>query len=111
MSPLIRRPILRRRVRGVARRARRRALLRPRRRIFRRTRRLVFRTGVLLLIGGTAAAIKLSQRDVQRVEVHTSKSAEDLSESELLDAMKKLGIQKLELTAEDEAAIGEADAK
>ena len=66
-------------------------------------------TTAILLIGGTAAAMKLSQRDIRRIEKDTGKSADGLTEEELLAAMKKLGIKKLELTDEDEAAIEKVD--
>jgi hypothetical protein len=42
---------------------------------------------------------------VDKVEEYTGKSAEDLTEDELLDAMDRLGIQKMELNDEDKAAI------
>ena len=38
----------------------------------------------------------------------TGKPADDLNEEQLLAAMKKLGVKKLELADEDEAAIAEA---
>ena len=107
MSP-IRRRVLRRRARRIGRRAARRVVRRTGRRIRRRTRRLIVGGGMLLLVGGTAAALKLARRDVRRIEVHTDRSADDLTEEELLDAMERLGIQKLELTADDEAVIERA---
>jgi hypothetical protein len=58
-------------------------------------------TAVILLVGGTAAAIKLRQEDVRRIEQETGKSADDLTEEELLAAMEKLGIRRLELTDDD----------
>jgi hypothetical protein len=60
---------------------------------------------VLLAVGGTAAAIKLSQKDAQRIEEHTGTSVEELSDEELTGAMKDLGIQSAELTAEDKASL------
>jgi len=60
---------------------------------------------VLLAAGGTAAAIKMSQGDAQRIEQDTGVPPEEMTEEELLDAMEKLGIQKLELTDEDQAAM------
>ena len=39
------------------------------------------------------------------MEEYTGKPAEDLSETELENAMDELGIQDLELSSEDEAAI------
>jgi hypothetical protein len=64
---------------------------------------------VLLAVGGTAAAIKLSQKDAQRIEDHTGTSVEELSDQELTGAMKELGIQSAELTPEDKAAISTAE--
>ena len=62
-----------------------------------------------MMIGGAYSSYKLSKQDVQQVEQYTGKSAEDLTEAELENAMDELAIQDLELTPEDEAAI-EADA-
>ena len=57
------------------------------------------------MVGGAYSSYKLSTQDVQQVEQYTGKSAEDLAEQELEEAMDDLGIQDQELTAEDEAAI------
>jgi len=62
---------------------------------------------VLLLFGG-AAAYKLHRDDARRIETATGKSATDLTEKEFLVAMKKLGIQKLELSEEDKTAVNQA---
>ncbi len=43
----------------------------------------------------------LAEEDVKRIEAHAGQPAEALTEEQLLAAMKKLGIQKLEL--DDEA--------
>ena len=61
------------------------------------------------MIGGAYSSYKLSQQDVQQIEQHTGKNADDLTEAELESAMDDLGIQDMELTPEDEAAI-EAEA-
>ena len=50
-------------------------------------------------------AYKLYDDDVGRVERETGKPVKDLSEKEILAAMKRLGIQKLEVTPEDNGAI------
>ncbi len=63
---------------------------------------------VLLAVGGTAAAIKLSQKDAQSIEQHTGTSVEELTDEELTGAMQDLGIQSAELTAEDKAALAAA---
>jgi hypothetical protein len=60
---------------------------------------------VLLAVGGTAAAIKLTQKDAQRIEEHTGASVEELTEEELVAAMKDLGIQSIELDDNDRAII------
>ena len=99
------------RARRAGRRAGRRAARRTTRRIVRRRwrRRIVVGGAVLLAAGGTAAAIKLSQRDTQRIEQDTGVSAEELTEEELLDAMERLGIEKLELTPDDQSALGSSE--
>ena len=62
-----------------------------------------------MMIGGAYSSYKLSKQEVQQVENHTGKSADDLTEEEMEAALDDLGIQDQELTAEDEAAI-EAEA-
>ncbi len=90
--------------RRTARRTTRRTVHRSRRRF--RRRRLLIGGATLLLVGGAAyGAIKLSQKDTERVEDYTGKNAEDLSEEELVAAMESLGIQSIELTDEDKVAI------
>ena len=59
-----------------------------------------------MAVGGAAyGAVKLSQKDAQRVEEHTGSSVEELSEEELVAAMKELGIESIELSDEDKAAL------
>ncbi len=61
---------------------------------------------VLLAIGGAAyGAVKLTQKDSQRIEEHTGASVEELTEEELVQAMKDLGIQSIELDENDQAAL------
>jgi hypothetical protein len=74
----------------------------------RRRRRLLVGGMVLLTVGGTAAAIKLSQKDVQRIEQHTGAAVDELEEQELTNAMRDLGIQSAALTPEDKAALAAA---
>ncbi|MEJ2735804.1 MAG: SHOCT domain-containing protein [Anaerolineae bacterium] len=89
--------------RRVARRTARRTTRRVMRR--RRRRRILVGGMVLLAVGGTAAAIKLTQKDAQRIEEHTGASVEELTEEELVQAMKDLGIQSIELDDNDRAII------
>ena len=58
----------------------------------------------LLLLYGPAA-YKLRQSDVERVQRDTGTSADALTEAELVSAMERLGIRRLELTAEDRSAF------
>jgi len=98
-------PMRRRMVRRAIRGPIRRNIRRTRRILWRTTRRLIFGTSVILLIGGSYAIYKLTQNDIQRIEQETGKSAENMTENELKKAMKKLDIQKLELTSEEQAEI------
>ena len=93
--------------RRVARRTARRTSRRTVRRTMRRRRRRRVMVGgmVLLAVGGAAAAVKLTQKDAQRIEQHTGTPVEELSDEELTGAMKDLGIQSAELTVEDKAAL------
>jgi len=85
-----------RRGRTVRRRSRRRV-----RRHRRRRRRRILLVGGLIAFG----AYKLSKRDVQRVEEHTGKDAEELSDQELEQAMDELGIEKQKRDAADQEYI------
>lgn len=87
--------------------------LRPARRMLRRWRRRRLMRGPfsLLLFGGAAAAYKFNHSDVQRMEQATGKSADDLTEEELLAAMRRLGINKLELDSDDLKAVNQADSE
>jgi hypothetical protein len=101
---------MRRGARAAGRRAGRRAARRTTRRVMRRRfrRRVMVGGMVLLAVGGTAAAIKLSQQDAQRIEQHTGTPVEELSDEELTGAMQDLGIQSAALTSEDKAALASA---
>ncbi len=67
----------------------------------------------MVLVGGLVAlgAYKLSKRDVESVEEHTIKKAEDLSDEELDQAMDDLNIQKQEMTDEEWEQVEKADAQ
>ena len=78
--------------------------LRKQRRIMRRqSRRMLFRSFILLALAGSHHRHKFHSDDLDRIERYYNKPAEDLTEEELKDAMKKLGIKKLELTEEEDS--------
>lgn len=66
---------------------------RGRRRMRRRRRR---RRRRILLVGGLVAfgAYKMSKRDAQRIEEHSGKAPEDMTDQELEQAMDELQIEK-----------------
>jgi hypothetical protein len=66
-------------------------------------RRFLFGTATILLLGGIA--YKIHNDDIARLEKKVGKSAENLTEAELLKAMKDLGIKKLEITTADNEEI------
>lgn len=94
-------------------RSTRRSVRRMQRRRIRMRRRRILLTGglVAIAVAGTANAIKLSQKDAQRIEAHTGKKPEDLSEEQLEAAIDELDIETHELTDADAAAIEAADAE
>lgn len=101
MSPRLGRPMGRRMIRRAFRAPIRRGVWRARRILWRTTRRLILGTSVLLMIGGSYAVYKLTQHDIERIEQERGKSAENMTEEELKTTMRKLGIQKMEITQDD----------
>ena len=99
--------------RGPSRRAARRTVRRvSRRRVRMRRRRMLLAGGmVAIAVAGTSTAIKLSQQDAQRIEQHTGKKPEDLTEDQLDEAITDLNIEAAELTDAEVAAIEAADAQ
>ncbi len=66
----------------------------------------------MIAAAGTAAAIKLSQKDAQRIEEHTGLPPQELEDEDLNQAMQELNITPQPLTAEEEAALaGQGDAQ
>lgn len=92
---------------GRMRRSRRRTVRRVRRRT--RRRRILVGGATIFMIGGSYSSYKLSQQNAQQIEQSAGKNPEQMSEAEIENAMDEQGIQDLELTPEDEAAI-EAEA-
>ena len=96
-----------RRAAGPARRTTRRRVAMMMRRRRRRRRRRIILAGGLVALG----AYKLSKKDVERVEEHTGKSAEELSDEELDKAMDDLNIQKDEMDDSELDHVDQADAQ
>jgi hypothetical protein len=63
---------------------------------------------MLLAAGGAYAAVKLTQKDSQRIEQHTGIPPDELEDADLDQAMQELNIQSQPLTAEDQAALNQA---
>ena len=94
-------------------RSTRRTVRRVHRRRVRMRRRRILLTGGLIAVAvaGTATAVKMSQSDAQRIEAHTGKKPEDLTEQELETAINDLDIETQELSDADVTAIEAADAE
>ena len=94
-------------------RSTRRTVRRVHRRRVRMRRRRILLTGGLIAVAvaGTATAVKMSQSDAQRIEAHTGKKPEDLTEQELETAINDLNIETQELSDADVTAIEATDAE
>jgi hypothetical protein len=66
--------------------------------------RLFFMGSFLIFLFG-AKPYKLHRDDVKAIERETGTQAEDLTEDEIITAMKKLGIKKLELSPDEREVI------
>jgi hypothetical protein len=97
----------RRGARRTARRTTRRVMRRTRRRFIRRT--VLIGGMVVLAASGTAAAIKLTQKDAQRIEEHTGLPPQELEDEDLQQAIQELNIQPESLTPEDESALAQQE--
>ena len=90
---------------GTRRRTRRRTRHRTGRRRRRRRRRV-------LLVGGLLAfgVYKMSKKDAQRIEEHTGKDPEEMTDEELERAMDELNIEKQYRDESDQEYVEEAPA-
>ena len=95
--------------RRTARRTARRTSRRTTRRVVRRMRRRTMVVGGMMVLAatGTAAAIKLSQQDAQRIQQHTGLPPDQLEDQDLNQAMQELNIQSQPLTAEEQASLNQ----
>ncbi len=80
-----------------------RPFMRPPRRII---RRLLFGSFVYLAITGSRP-YKMYPEEVERVEQHTGKPAEELTEEELKSSMRDLNIENREISDEEHNRINE----
>ena len=87
----------------------RRIIRRERRRMRRRTRRMMFGSFVLLALAGGYHNHKFHHDDIERIENYYGRPAEDLTEKELLNAMRKLGIKRLELDDDEYTQFEDED--
>jgi hypothetical protein len=85
---------------------------RSRRRMFRlMRRRSIFWWPRLFFWGGFSYLLydsmmyKLRRNDMVIIESETGKKVKELSEEELVSAMKRLGIRKLEISSDEKAVI------
>lgn len=62
---------------------------------------------MVIAAAGTAAAIKLTQKDAQRIEEHTGLPPQELEDEDLNQAMQELNITPQQLTPEDQAALAQ----
>ena len=83
--------------------------VRSMRRRRRRRRRRMLLVGGMIALG--YAGYKMSKKDVQRVEEHTGKDADELTDEQLEQAMDQLGIEKETMTDEEWAQAEKADAQ
>jgi len=90
-------------------RGRRMAVRMSMRRRRRRRRRTILLVGGMVAIG--YAGYKMSKKDVQRVEEHTGKDADELTDEQLEQAMDQLGIDKETMSDEEWAEAEKADAE
>ena len=80
-----------------------------RRFIRRRTRRLLLGGAIILALAGTHQAYKFRNDDVQKMESYYRKPAEEMTEEEITQGMRKLNIKKIELDDNDRAKVYNAD--
>ena len=92
-------------MRRAGRMAARMAMMMRRRRRRRRRRRVILAGGLIAF-----GAYKISQKDVDRVEQSTGKSAEELSDEEIEKAMDDLNIEKQEMNDAEFDQVDKADA-
>jgi hypothetical protein len=66
--------------------------------------------GGMVVVGTSAAMVKMSQADAQKIQQSTGKAPEEMSDEELQQAMQQQGVQAQPVTAEDQQAMEQEEA-
>jgi len=70
-------------------------------------RRILIGSMVVVAISGSSKVIKLRSEDLDKIEEETGTTVEDMTEDELIDAMKKMGIKEQKLSSKDKEKVVE----
>jgi len=65
--------------------------------------------GGMVVVGTSAAMVKMSQDDAQKIQQSTGKAPEEMSEEELQQAMQQQGVQAQPVTEQDQQAMAAAE--
>jgi parvulin-like peptidyl-prolyl isomerase len=66
--------------------------------------------GGMVVVGTSAAMVKMSQADAQKIQQSTGKAPEEMSDEELQQAMQQQGVQAQPVTEQDQQAMANAEA-
>ncbi|MFX0090635.1 MAG: zinc ribbon domain-containing protein [Candidatus Hodarchaeota archaeon] len=75
------------------------------RRRFLYTRRLIVGSAVIIVMVNSTNSYKLYQEDIEKIERDCGRSIEDITETELIEAMNRLGIRRLDLSNQEERIV------
>jgi len=65
--------------------------------------------GGAVVVGAGALAYKLGKKDTQKVEQHTGKSVEEMTDEELEQAVNELNLRKEPLDENDQASLDQQE--
>jgi len=65
--------------------------------------------GGMVVVGTSAAMVKMSQADAQKIQQSTGKAPEEMSDEELQQAMQQQGVQAQPVTEQDQQAMAAAE--
>jgi hypothetical protein len=66
--------------------------------------------GGMVVVGTSAAMVKMSQADAQKIQESTGKAPEEMSDEQLQQAMQQQGVQAQPVTEQDQQAMADAEA-